>query len=68
MKTEEIFVEGMSCDHCQINVETALKNLKGVQDTEVDLSTRKVIIKYDSSQLDLNKIKLALNKAGYLVK
>ncbi|HZH92764.1 MAG TPA: cation transporter [Tissierellaceae bacterium] len=61
-----MMVEGMSCGHCEMAVKNALKELEGVQDVNVDLSTGKVEVEGDNL-LD-NLLMEAVDEAGYSVK
>ena len=42
MQTKTLDVRGMTCGHCKISVEGALKGLEGVSAAEVDLNSGKV--------------------------
>ncbi|BCV23103.1 copper ion binding protein [Moorella sp. Hama-1] len=61
-------VEGMSCNHCKMSVEKALKNLAGVTDATVDLGAKTARVTYDSSKVDIEAMKKAVSAAGYEVK
>lgn len=60
-----ILIEGMSCGHCVKAVEEALKELDGVKSVVVDLEGKKAVVEGDN--LDDNKIKEAIDEAGYEV-
>lgn len=60
-----ILIEGMSCGHCVNAVEEALKELDGVKSVVVDLEGKKAVVEGDN--LDDNKIKEAIDEAGYEV-
>ncbi|OIQ59020.1 copper chaperone CopZ [Moorella thermoacetica] len=61
-------VEGMSCNHCKMSVEKALKNLDGVTAATVDLGASTAHVTYDSSRVDIEAMKKAISDAGYEVK
>ena len=61
-----MMVEGMSCGHCEMAVKNALKELEGVQDVNVDLSTGKVEV--EGENLQDNLLMEAVDEAGYSVK
>lgn len=61
-----MMVEGMTCGHCEMAVKNSLKELEGVQDVMVDLSTGKVEVNGDNLQDNL--LKEAVDEAGYQVK
>ncbi|RIH87162.1 CopZ family metallochaperone [Calidithermus roseus] len=42
--TTELKVEGMSCGHCKMSVEEALKSVQGVEKVEVFLQEGKAIV------------------------
>ncbi|MHB8918438.1 MAG: heavy-metal-associated domain-containing protein [Desulfocucumaceae bacterium] len=64
---DNLKVEGMSCNHCKMAVEKALKNLPGVSGVSVDLSGGKVKITYDPGSVSHEKIAGAIDQAGYRV-
>ena len=61
-----MMVEGMSCGHCEMAVKNALKEVDGVQDVNVDLSTGKVEV--EGENLQDNLLTGAVDEAGYSVK
>lgn len=58
-------VEGMTCGHCKMAVEKALKSLSGVSQAEVNLAAKEVVVSYDAGQVELSAIKAAIEDAGY---
>lgn len=64
---ETLKVQGMSCNHCKMAVEKALKNLPGVSGAEVDLAAAIVKVTYDPGSVDREKIAGAIDRAGYTV-
>jgi len=64
---ETLKVQGMSCNHCKMAVEKALKNLPGVSGVDVDLAAATVKISYDPGEVDRQKIAGAIDRAGYQV-
>lgn len=57
MSKKKLTVEGMSCGHCKNAVETALMDLDGVDEAEVDLDARSVTINYEGvSEADLTAV------------
>lgn len=64
---QELTVEGMSCSHCKNAVETALTDLAGVNDAEVDLDAESVTI--DHEDVKEGRLVAAIEEAGpYQVK
>lgn len=57
----------MSCDHCKMRVEKAVKALRGVSSAEVNLEKKIVTVQYDNSETGLSQINEALEAEGYSV-
>ncbi|SES72879.1 heavy-metal-associated domain-containing protein [Anaerobranca gottschalkii] len=66
MVTLELKVSGMSCNHCKMSVEKALKEL-GVKEVKVDLGEGKVIVTFNDALISKEAIINAVEEAGYLV-
>jgi copper ion binding protein len=62
--TKKIFIEGMSCAHCVNHVETALKEICGIQSVTVDLGGKVAVVEL-AHEVDDNKIREAVSEAGY---
>jgi copper chaperone len=60
-----IEVGGMSCNHCKMAVEGALKALAGVSSVEVDLKKKTAQVSYDEAQCGLPAMKSAIEELGY---
>lgn len=67
MQTETINVTGMSCQHCVMSVKKVTTALPGVTAVEVDLDAATVRVDFDPAQIDLAKIKSAIDDQGYEV-
>ncbi|WP_066639799.1 copper ion binding protein [Desulfolucanica intricata] len=65
-QTITLNVEGMSCNHCKMAVENALRELN-VDNVEVDLAEKKVLVTFNKSNIKIEDIKKAVTKAGYEV-
>lgn len=61
-------VEGMSCNHCKMSVEKALKTLDGVQEAVVDLGAKTVSVDFDPAVVNGDGLKKVISDAGYDVK
>ncbi|MGB6406309.1 MAG: copper chaperone CopZ [Planococcus donghaensis] len=68
MQTKTLDVKGMTCGHCKMSVEGALKGLEGVSAVEVDLNAGKVDVTYDESKVSTENMKEAVEDQGYKVK
>jgi copper chaperone len=64
MKVESFKIEGMSCNHCIMAVKKELSKLD-LKLLEVSIGSAK--IEYDESKLPVQKIKEAVEEAGYKV-
>lgn len=65
-KTKEVtFISNMNCGDCQGKVETALKNYPGIISYSTDLKANTVTVKYQEEKTDEQKIKKAINDAGF---
>ncbi len=65
--TKTLNVEGMTCMHCAMAVQKALKCVSGVIDAEVDLTHKKATVTYDPAQASDQAFRDAVAKAGYKV-
>ncbi|MGE5553512.1 MAG: heavy-metal-associated domain-containing protein [Betaproteobacteria bacterium] len=65
--TTTLNVEGMTCMHCAMTVQKALKGISGVIDAEVDLTHKKATVTYDPAQANIEVFREAVRKAGYQV-
>ena len=63
MTGTKIKVEGMTCNHCKMNVEKNLEKLEGITEVIANPDANEVIITGD--KLDLEKIKLTVEDIGY---
>ena len=60
-----INVEGMSCNHCKISVESALNKVDGVSGAEVNLDAKNVTVKFDSETTNLEQLKVTIDDTGF---
>ena len=64
-KTTQIALPSMVCNSCVTKVEKALKKVEGVIDYSVSLDNKNASVTYDDSITSLEKIEVAITKAGY---
>ncbi|MDA8442713.1 MAG: cation transporter [Peptococcaceae bacterium] len=57
-------VDGMTCMHCKMRVEKALKSVEGVTDAQVDLANKEAVVSGSATREDLAQ---AVAAAGYNV-
>lgn len=62
--TKKITIEGMTCGHCAMHVEEALKGICGVKSVKVDLSGKYATVELAHEVAD-EKFKAAVEDAGY---
>ena len=67
MSREVIKASGMSCQHCAMRVTKGLKELAGVREVEVDLSSGSITVDFDPAEVNRDKMEEAVKKAGYEV-
>jgi len=58
-------IEGMSCGHCVMHVQSALEDIPGVKSAKVDLLERQALVEGDA--LDDQALCAAVADAGYRV-
>ncbi len=66
IKQQAVNVEGMTCGHCEMTVEKAVKQLPNVKSAKASAKDKKVEITF-SGELDLSAVKAKVEEAGYQV-
>ena len=64
MTTQAYTVTGMTCSHCVNSVSTEIKQIPGVTDVQVDLSSGSVTVTSDQP-VDEDAVAAAVDEAGY---
>ena len=64
LKTVKIQTSAV-CGMCKDRIESTLNALPGVDDARLDLTTKKVRIKYDDAQQSEASLRMAISKIGY---
>lgn len=59
-----IKIEGMSCNHCKMAVEKALKAVAGVESVQVDLEKKQAEVTGSAQLIELHE---AIEEAGFTV-
>ncbi len=62
-----IYIDGMSCSHCQKKVEEALKKQREVKDAKVDLKEKKAEVLFNRDMRD-DDLKEIIEDLGYKVR
>ncbi len=60
-------IQGMTCNHCVMRVQKALKGVAGVQDALVDLNKAEAAITFDEGKVNMDKLSTAVVDAGYKI-
>lgn len=58
-------IEGMTCGHCVMHVQSALEDVPGVKSAKVDLLERSAMV--DGDNLNDQALRAAVTEAGYKV-
>ncbi len=66
-QTAVIRISGMSCEHCVRRIENSLNTMAGIAEASIDLATEKATVKYRPAEVNPEKLKDAIRKAGYEV-
>lgn len=64
---ETFEVPDVSCDHCKNAIEGALTPVTGVEQAEVDVPAKSVVVTYDPASVDRARLVDAIEEAGYPV-
>jgi Cu+-exporting ATPase len=60
-------IEGMSCNHCRMRVENALKAVDGVEKIIVDLDNGTAEV-FSTKEIERNLLREIIEDAGYALK
>jgi heavy metal translocating P-type ATPase len=61
-------IGGMHCPACALNIEKSVCHLNGIIDANVNFIEEKVTVKYDPFRVNIDQIKKAITKPGYVIK
>ena len=70
MKQATIQLDTLTCPSCVLKIESAVKNLAGVDkdSLKVLFNASKVIVDFDQEKLSVQDVEAAITKLGYEVK
>jgi Cu+-exporting ATPase len=68
MTEETYLIEGMTCASCSAAVERVTRKLEGVERSDVNLATNRMVICYDEAKVTPDEIKKKVEKAGFGIK
>ncbi len=60
-------VPAISCNHCKMAIEGALRDIDGVNAVSVEVSDKTVSLDYDADLVDLEELKDSIEEEGYQV-
>ena len=60
-------VPDVSCNHCKMAIEGAVRTLSGVQQVDVDVADKSVTVDFDAGAVSLDEIQAAVQEEGYEV-
>jgi len=66
-ETQNLNVQGMSCQHCVHAVKSSVSALAGVDIVDVSLEKNLVTVGFDPSKTSLQSIRSAIEDEGYSV-
>jgi mercuric ion binding protein len=58
-------VENMTCALCPITVRTAIENVTGVKDVQVDFESKTAVVVFDDAEATVHDLAQASRQAGY---
>ena len=65
MITQQYHIDGMSCTACSSAVERVTRKLNGVESSNVNLTTNRMVVTYDESRVTPEMICEKVSKAGF---
>ena len=65
--TEELQIDGMSCEACATGLEGALQQVSGVAGATVSYENKKAMISYDPKSVTSDQLAQVVTKSGYKV-
>ncbi|HWE62584.1 MAG TPA: heavy-metal-associated domain-containing protein [Chloroflexota bacterium] len=67
MQTSTYTAPAISCEHCQRAIEQAVGVLPGVEEVQVEIQSKRVVVRFDPAQVSRQQIEAALDEEGYPV-
>ncbi len=65
---KELFINGMTCQGCELKIENKLKSLLGVIDVNANYTQGSIDIKFNSNQISISEIIKTIESINYTVK
>ena len=63
--TQQIAIEGMTCDKCVARVDKALRSIPGAESVQVDRQAALAAVTFDSTRTNIAALHESLLAAGY---
>lgn len=60
-----IHVEGMTCGHCEIAVQDAVRKLPGIKKVKANRRKKEAVVDYDAALVGPVQMASAINETGY---
>ncbi|MBT9139480.1 MAG: Copper chaperone CopZ [Dehalococcoidia bacterium] len=60
-------ISGLSCNHCKMKIEKALKTVAGVENVRVNLDSGEAEVNFDAAKISKAELKAVIVDAGYEV-
>jgi copper chaperone len=65
MEKTTLRVEGMSCGHCEIAVQDAVRKLPGIGKVKASKRKKEIAVEYDAAAVTREQIAAAIESIGY---
>ncbi|MDR0936899.1 MAG: cation transporter [Oscillospiraceae bacterium] len=66
--TETILkIDGMSCGHCEIAIQDAIRKLPGIKKVQAKRRKAAAKVRYDAAQVTVEQLVSAVSEIGYTV-
>lgn len=62
-----LLVDGMSCGHCEIAIQDAVRKLPGIKKVKANKRKKEVAVEFDTASIAQEQIVDAINGTGYTV-
>ena len=63
----EFKIDGMHCSSCAMNIDFALEDLDGVKESKTNFASSRLVVLFDPSKVNVDKIKKEVKKQGYKI-
>ena len=58
-------VPSVSCNHCKMAIEGAVKDIEGVDSVDVDVQGKSVSVEFDPDKVSIESVEAAVQEEGY---